>query len=155
MSNKTKAGGAAWDPAKVGTVRGYPKSEKTWLARQATGRRVSAALHERGVFHRKGVPNGWAGRRAEVTALQAGAEQLAKAVVARMPVAEGEDPRETIALEAVVAILLDPTQKTRAKTMAGRIILDFCRPKPRSLGEDVMTSAEAFLAALARGEDPE
>ena len=55
-----------WCPAVVGKVRGYPRTEATFLQRRALLRANRERAMEAGRLTRQGVPNGWAGRRDEI-----------------------------------------------------------------------------------------
>ena len=59
-----------WNPAAAG-VQGYPKTQEAHDAHRERLRKNSEAARAAGKLTRRGVPNGWRGRRQEVEQLRA------------------------------------------------------------------------------------
>jgi hypothetical protein len=148
---------STWYPDLVGKISGYPKTLEAYQSRQKSSRAVATKNRANGNFNRKGVPDGWAGRKAEVLKERAAAREQAKEIMNEMALQDlldlpsGTDAEKAhIALTACVEMVLDPTQDSRARQAAAKTVLDFTKPKPAQKQEVVVSRAEDFLAVLAR-----
>lgn len=160
-------------PAAVGKVRGYPRTQEAYDRQLVRLRDNSKRARERGLLTRKGIPNGWAGKRAQVTELRQDAADEAWRIVnllQRNSVSPDErldaeclaglkaDTRpattdaERFALAAAYAIgvVRDPTQPASLRLQAARIILPFLVPMPRGRAKAGMGLGDglAWLDAL-------
>lgn len=151
-------------------VRGYPDTAEKFAARRAHAKRLAAADTNliRGVGYqghtRKGIPDGWAGRRPEVLAIRQRAAAEAPRIVQLMYEKgifgdEELDPAAREALEVVVGIwrAQDPETKQHAHTVRDRFaaaskVLEYTRSKPVSKTELKVETAEAMLDALMAEE---
>jgi hypothetical protein len=108
-------------------------------------------MHERGVFHRRGVPDGWSGRRGELAALRERAAVAARHAVGAMQARgdlEGDDPRVAEALAFVASVVLDPAASASNRLAAARILLTFTQPRPTARQVVTVLGAEEYLAEL-------
>lgn len=142
-------------PEAVGMVPGYPRNEAAWLKRQAECRAQVIRLNAEGGMGRKGVPNGWAGRRAEADAARAVAQadsiRVYDAMVEQnlLLATNGSDAeRAEVALKGVIAISLDVTQPPRDRMAAYRTVLEYTKVKPASRADLTVSRAEDFLSGL-------
>ncbi|WP_458098615.1 hypothetical protein [Roseomonas sp. WA12] len=109
-------------------------------------------LNAEGKATRRGVPDGWAGRKAEVAAIRAHAAEEAKDIVAYMKTNDmvpTEDPRADEALEYAVSVIRAETEGTREKLSATKILLEFLKTKPTAKSAVTVETAEDFLASIA------
>jgi hypothetical protein len=142
---------SAWRPEWVGIKPGYPKSLEEWNQRRERARQRALELHRRGVFHRRGVPDGWAGRRDELAALREKCAQTARQAVDALEARgdlDGEDPRVAEALAFIASVVLDPTASASDRLNAARILLTFTKPRAAARQAVSVMGAEEYLAEL-------
>jgi hypothetical protein len=135
-----------WCPAAVGKVRGYPRKQQTFDRQRARLRANSERARAAGKMVRTGVPNGFAGQKAEIPEIRrnsrTAAERLVEAecgcrVPTGAPVREDyptqqawEDALVAVALAAVAEIAVSPLYPARDRIAASRLFLEFTMPKP-------------------------
>ncbi len=159
-----------FNPAAVGKVRGYARTQETYDRQVERLRSNSKGAIERGLLTRKGVPNGWAGMRVQVAELRQEAadegwrlvnviqrnsasadEQLDDDCLAGLKAdtwpAKTDAERFALAAAYCLGLMLDTTQPTSLRLKAARTILPFLAPMPRraigGLGDGL-----AWLSAL-------
>ena len=164
-----------FNPAAVGHVRGYPKTPEAHARQlvQLAANRDSARAA--GLLNRKGVPNGYAGRRPEVEAIRLQAADGGWTAVAewqrnsqtaeeRLPdgrieaLKAGQVHARTdaemfaVAAAYLISVVLDPTQPQRQRLQSAKAILPFLQAPPsgKARGEGVQDGI-AWLAGLAGG----
>ena len=150
-------------PDLVGKIPGYPKTYEAWKQKSDSCRERVIRLNAEGKCNRRGVPDGWAGRKAEVVEVQkSSAVEASRAV--KMMIESGmidtpDDPRVEQALQVNVEIMLavspkdgTPAYTARERSAASRIILDFLKSKPTIRQDVTVAKAEDFLAVLAAKE---
>ena len=146
-------------PDLVGKVPGYPKTYEAWKKLSDSCRAQVIRLNAEGKAGRQGVPDGWAGRKAELLEVQQRSAVEAKRAVQMMiendMIDTPEDPRVEQALQVNVEIMLavsdegKPAYTGRERTAASRVILDFLKAKPVIRQDIAVARAEDFLAVLA------
>ena len=155
-----------WCPEAAG-VQGYPKTQAAFDAHKERLRQNSQAARAAGKLSRRGIPNGWRGRRAEVEQLRAEAADEGwkiAAVVCRNSVTADEmldiaddpmtattdDARAAMALAGIFSIALDPTVPTPLRLKAFRAALPFLLPLPRARRCEIeLSDGLAWLRSLA------
>ncbi len=109
-----------FNPAAVGVVRGYPANEEAYRRQREQLRRNSAKARAAGKMTRRGIPNGWAGRRDEVVAIrrnaQTEAEKLTEVVAPQRESKDDELGAEAMAV--LFAIAMAPTYAMRDRLAA-------------------------------------
>jgi hypothetical protein len=149
-----------WHPDLVDKgIKGYPSTYEDWKRSSDSCREQIIRLNAAGRANRKGVPDGFAGRRDEVVQIKERAAIEAKEIVKQMARDEmidiGEDPRAEEALEDAVAIIRaadDAGQKVyqaRERLAAGKLLLEYLKAKPVARSKVELDTAESFLARLA------
>jgi hypothetical protein len=141
----------------VGVIPGYPRDQEAYDKRRQTLLENSARARSAGKLSRKGVPNGWAGRRAELAAenRKADAEgtQIADAMVRAGLLHNGTED-DALANEAMAYVLSVIRNKSVCETLrqsAARQLLTFTMANPRSASKDPRAYAETLMdAVLAR-----
>ncbi len=142
-----------WQPDLVNRVPGYPKTEESYKALQERSREHFLRLHADGALQnaRMGVPDGWAGKKAEGASIRAQRREEAKEIVKIMVEKNLIDP-DTAAnemLAEMIAVVRDKqTVKTRERIAAAKTVLEFTRAKPAQHVNATLTKAEDFLAGL-------
>ncbi|MCK8787324.1 hypothetical protein M0638_23410 [Roseomonas sp. NAR14] len=145
--------GKPWDPANIGVVRGYPKTEEEWQARRERQILKAKALHERGVFHRRGVPDGWSGRKDDLDAMRATAAEKARQAVQAMirrNSLPSDDERAHMALESLMAIMLCEAEHISDRVSAARAVLKFTKGQAPRRKEDTLPAAEELVAEMLK-----
>jgi hypothetical protein len=145
-----------WCPIKAIILPTYPATKERFEElRAVTVERIKRQIAE-GNWHRRGVPNGWKGRKAEAEALRTAAAHEAKKIVAQMTAETNtDDPRAIEALEYAVTVIRakdadgKTVEGTRERLSAAKLVLDFTKSKPATTVNATVTKAEDFLAALA------
>jgi hypothetical protein len=130
---------------------GYPKTIEAYEAQREKSRRHAQRMHERGVFHRRGVPDGWSGRRDELAVLREQCAETARQAVNALEARgdlDGEDPRGAEALAFVASVVLDPAASASDRLSAARVLLTFTQPRPAGRQGVSVMGAEEFLAVL-------
>jgi hypothetical protein len=141
-----------WDPAKAAAKPSYPQTpEAHEQLRQAASERMRRQ-NAAGKMGRQGVPDGWAGRKEEVSAIRTqAAQEGAEAVqeLRRQGLLLNDDPRAVEALALACAVVRDPTEGTTTRAIAARLVLAFTKAKPTARQEVTLTTGEDWLAELA------
>lgn len=150
----------AWDPELAGRLRPYPKTPEAHAAHVAAASEQLCRLTAEGRMTRRGVPDGWGGRRDELAAIRASAREEAKGIVLHMRasgiIGEPEDPRAEEALEAVIEVVRarDPATgqhaySARDRVSAANAVLTFTSARPAASAGLSVQRAEDFLAEVA------
>lgn len=162
-----------WNPAAVGKVRGYAKTEEAYQRQAAQLRANSAGARARGLMNRRGSPNGWAGKRAEVEALRLDAhadgwravgawQRNSQTAEERLPddrmeaLTTGQDyprtdaERFAVAAAYAISVILNRSAPTCDRTRAARIILPFLKAAPAGRKSVTLADGAAWLEALTR-----
>ena len=147
-----------WEERWVGVIARYPKTPEAFEARRERGRAQFARLRATGhPMTRKGVPDGWSGRKAEIAEIKARAATKADEAVARL-IANGtlaiDEEAGNGALRVAFEIMLDETIRTETRLKAAAIITDFTKPKPRHEADVTISPAEEWLSILHSGNVP-
>jgi hypothetical protein len=140
-----------WRPEFVGVKPGYPKTPEAWEAQRERSRQHAKQLHERGGFTRRGIPDGWSGRREELADIRAENLASARQAVARMR-ERGEllsdDERAEFALAYAMSIVLDPAACATDRLAAARLVLTYTLARPTTRPACALVDAERLLAEL-------
>lgn len=142
-----------WCAEKAARIAAYPKTKERYeQLRIERSARIKQQIAD-GNWFRTGVPTGWRGRKAEVAEARAKAAEEAKKIVSIInDGSPPEDPRAVEALEYAVTVIRasgadgTPTEKTRERLAAAKLVLEYTKQKPASKVE--MSKAEDFLAVL-------
>ena len=152
-----------FNPAAVGVVPGYPRTPETYARHTDRLRANHAKAKAAGKLNRRGAPNGWAGRKAEVAELRQKAADEAWQVVnilqrnsarpderldASPTEAERDAERFNIAAAFAIGFILDPTRPTKLRVEAARMILPFLTPMPARGGLRGLDDGLACLRGL-------
>jgi hypothetical protein len=151
-----------WSPELAGKVPGYPRTEAAYEQRRAQLVVNRQRALDAGRLTRRGVPNGWAGRRDEAAAArrnsQIEAERLAETI--REISGGDDDPMVVEAMDAALGIARDPTSPTPLRLQAWRTWLTYNLPMPtmRKIMQagDPLAVLDAIAEAakgLRRGEE--
>ncbi|MCK8784173.1 hypothetical protein M0638_07260 [Roseomonas sp. NAR14] len=143
--------GKPWDPANIGVVKGYPKTEEEWQARRERQIQHAKRLHARGGFTRAGVPDGWSGRKEELEEKRADAREKARQALAallRRNEVPSDDERAHLALEYLMAVVLCDAETVENRAVAARIVLTFTKDRAPRRKEDALLKAEELIAEL-------
>jgi hypothetical protein len=162
----TKAGPAAFNPAKVGQP-GYPSSEASWEARRQLLVDNSSRAQAAGRLHRKGSHNGYRGRRGDAEQEQQEADARACKLVDSWNLAgmtktqratyvscnhpDGDIGDQCMALAVGMAIC--PAVSATDRLTAAKIVLPFLRTLPTSRSAVTLTTALSFLDDLMASVD--
>lgn len=147
-----------WHPDLVGVVRGYAKTLEAFQITQARCLAMVTKANAEGRAGRKGVPDGFAGRKAEVHTIKQAAAVEAKELVKKMideEMLDAEDPRAEEALEDAVAVIRardgagKHVYQVRERLMAGNLLCAYLKTKPIARSKVEVANAESFLASLA------
>lgn len=155
-----------WNPAAAG-VQGYPRTQDAFDAHKERLRKNAERARAAGKLSRRGIPNGWRGRRQEVEALRAAAAddgwKIAQVVCRNSTTPEEmlqvanergvpatDDARAAVALAGIFGIALDPTVPVSLRLKAFRAALPFLVPMPRARRCEIkLTDGLAWLRSLA------
>ena len=150
-----------WEEKWVGVVHGYPKTPEAFEERKLRGREKFAKLRAEGRLpSRKGVPDGWKGRREEVVQIKAEAEREAERIMAHLAQdgyideTDLDEKAGNSALRMALAIVHDRTEKSEVRLKAATLVANFTKSRPVQKVETVVSPAEAWLAQLAAGKLP-
>ena len=161
-----------WNPAAVGKVRGYAKTPEAYDRQLAQLKANRTGARAAGLMTRKGVPNGYAGRRDEVAEMRLQATDDAWTAVAewqrnsqtpeeRLPderleaFRTGQDRPRTdaemfsAAAAYLISVVLDHSQPARQRLQSARAILPFLRAAPSGRARENVQDGVAWLAELA------
>ncbi len=157
-----------WYPDLVGVVPRYPKSEQSWQTRRDVGRRLAATNPLVGPdgkrYTRKGIPDGWKGKRKEVQTILAKAKIEAEKLITKLEEYDAlnldvnEDPRVGLAFRTTAEIILAneetpegkivPLYSARDRLAAVNVFTSYLKTKPVSRLDARVTQAEDFLGLL-------
>lgn len=139
-----------WYPDLVGVIKGYPKTEEAFKAKQEQCRAQVIRLNAEGKMHRRGIPDGWAGKKKKAIRARAKAQKEAKRIIEIMVEKNLVDPDAlgNEALQFAIEVVRDKTSHRRDSLTAARLVLDFSKAKPASKSELTVNKAEDFLAAV-------
>ncbi len=145
-----------WCPAAAGKMRGYPLTQEGYDRRIAALRQNHRTAKEAGKLTRLGVPNGWAGKKDELTTLRRNSQTAAERLIDDMttldmmpPPGETDDDLAREALQAAAEIAFNPAGEAAARLRAVRLLLTFTRPKPAGRTAVGFVDGMAFLNGLA------
>ena len=161
-----------WNPSAVGKVRGYAKTQEAFDRQLAQLEANRTGAWAAGLLNRKGVPNGYAGRRPEVEAIRLQAIDDAWTAVAewgrnsqtaeeRLPderleaLKAGQDCARTdaemfaVAASYLISVVLDRSQPQRHRLQAAKAILPFLRAAPSGKAREDGQAGMAWLVGLA------
>jgi hypothetical protein len=147
-----------WHPQLAGLIKGYPLTQEAFDKAQARCREQVTRLNAQGKMGRRGVPDGWAGRKPEIERIRRRAAKKAKEIVAQMREEEllnTDDARAEAALEMCVGLMLErdakghPLNRAQDRLSAAKTILEYTRKKPATQSEVKVSKAEEFLALVA------
>lgn len=146
-----------WHPELVGRS-GYPKTEEAFQRRVENGKRLAERFKSEGrPMNRKGVTDGWGGKKAKIAEIRAQATKDATAVINYMisngminMVPEDDEGKAKASLEATARIALDETQPLRERLAANRLLLEFTKSKPAQKSEVKLEKPEDWLTVIAR-----
>ena len=161
-----------WNPAAVGKVRGYAKTPEAYARQLAQLQANRDGARAAGLLNRKGVPNGYAGRRDEVAEMRLQATDDAWVAVAawqrNAQTPEEQLPEERLeafrtsqdwprtdaemfsaAAAYLISVVLDRSQPTRQRLQAARAILPFLRAAPSGKARENVQDGMAWLVGLA------
>lgn len=156
-----------WQSDLVDKIRAYPKTQEAFDAKQARCREQIIRLNAEGRAGRNGVPDGWAGRKAEINKIVEAAKAEAKVIVDKMIDEKtfAPDCREArLAMEAAVEILCAskeseepektvPLYQAATRLQAMRLVMEYAQRKPVTKSELAIAKPEDFLAMLVTGTD--
>ena len=140
-----------WEPQWIGIISRYPRTEAAFNARIERGRATFAKLRAEGrAPTRAGVPDGWAGKRQEVTELRAAAHEQAETVTGRLVNAGSllGDADAEAALRVAFRIVYDESAKGELRLSAINIVCSYLKPKPTQKIAVTTSEAERWLAAV-------
>jgi hypothetical protein len=140
-------------PELVGKAIGYPRTEAAYEERRAMLVANRQRALDAGRLTRRGVPNGWAGRRDAAAAArrnsQTEAERLATTIREISDPNGREDPMVADALDAALGIAMDPTTPTPLRLQAWRTWLTHKLPMPTMRTIMQADDPLMFLSAIA------
>ena len=148
----------AWHAELAGLIPHYPKTQEAFDKKQAQCREQIIRLNAEGRAGRRGVPDGWAGRKKELYAIRAKAAVKAKAIVKEMTEKElltVDGERAEIAMTAAVEIIVAQDNKgthvytTKDRMDAIKTVLKHTKPLPAIKAEVKLSPAEQFLSFVA------
>lgn len=148
-----------WNPEYAARIPWYPKTPEAFAVWCQKKRERMLKLKEMGCLPtRRGIPDGFGGRKEEVLQMRAKAHKEAKEIVRYMrekDLIASEDPRAEEALEAMIGIVrakdeqMDaPLYRANERISAAKVVLDFTKQRPTSKVDAVVTRAEDFLAVV-------
>ena len=141
-----------WEARWIGVVPHYPRTAEAFERRRLFRREQFARLRAEGKLGRKGVPDGWGGRKAELLEARQKAAVAAEQLIAEMT-EKGQLTEEAanMALRAAALIVFDESQPTKVRLVAISIVTAWCKPKPAQRVEVAVTEAERWLTAIVEG----
>ena len=141
-----------WEARWIGVVPHYPRTAEAFERRRFFRREQFARLRAEGKLGRKGVPDGWGGRRAELLEARQKAAVAADQLIIEMT-EKGQLPEEAanMALRAAARMAFDESQPTKVRLEAIAIVTAWCKPKPAQRVEVAITEAEKWLIKIVEG----
>jgi hypothetical protein len=146
-------GAKEWNADKVGTARGYPRTAEGYERRRQAASERAHRLNREGRLTRRGVPDGWSGRAAELAAARDQAAEEAAQMIATLKAtgALGSDEaRAEIALEFVLSVVRNVSETAAVRVQAARVALSFLKARPVARLAVNTQAAEHVLAMLMR-----
>lgn len=156
-----------WYPDAVGVVPQYPKTPEEMEAFRKKSSELMARLKAEGKWRtRRGVPNGWRRKRAELERAIAKARADAEIIVKNLmdsgilgELDQYESPMVKAALFAASEMITAKSDKeeghyvytARDRMAAVRTLLDHLHAKPVQKSDVTLSGAEAFLAEVLKG----
>ena len=140
-----------WEAKWIGVVRSYPLSPEAFEVRRQNGFKTSAAQREAGYMPtRKGVPDGWGGRKEEQRKLKEKAKKMARKTLGKL-IEEGAITEDSAneAILVALEIINDESESTGDRLKAIKIVTDCLKAKPTQKVDATITPAEAWLASLS------
>lgn len=146
-----------WNPEYARLIPWYPKTPEAHAIWQQKKAERAKRLWAEGRFGRRGIPDGFGGRKREVIQIHKAARAEAREIVAYMKKNDmlTEDPRAEEALESMIEVVRAKDAEglhlhgVQHRIAAARTVLDFTKQKPAAKSEVALTKAEDFLAAVA------
>lgn len=155
---------SVWWPDCVGVVPAYPQTLEAFDKKRAASSIVMKKAWADGKMAggRKGIPDGWAGRRAKLKEVRDAADVVAKEKVRIMADqgllpfgATGTDAEHaTTALEFAVSTVIAkdddgcPAATIKDRLAAAALVLKYTKSPPATKSELSISKAEDFLASL-------
>lgn len=140
-----------WCPEFRGVIKNYPRSAEAFEARRERGRLHFSRLRAAGyTLTRKGIPDGWGKRGAELKRVRARAERKAeKSLQACLRNGTAPDDQDAQkALQVALEIAFDRSIRTPLRLQAISLVLTFTRPKPTQQIVVETSEAEKWLLAI-------
>ncbi len=126
-----------WNPEAAGKMPGYPLTQEGFDRRVATLRQNHQTAKDAGKLNRRGVPNGWAGKKEEIGIIRRNSQTAAERLAEDMDTLGILEPQDTIdaglareAITAMAEIAFDTTQTTEARLRSMGLLLHYTRHKP-------------------------
>jgi hypothetical protein len=121
-----------WHPEGVGKVPGYPKSPEAFAANSARLASNTAKARANGTLSRRGVPNGWAGRKLELEELRRNSQTAGEMLADEFLLADRSDFERhgDIAIAVGLSFALNPSVVMRHRLRAANIVLPYLLSKP-------------------------
>jgi hypothetical protein len=147
-----------WHKQLVGLVYGYPRSAEAFESTRKANKERMAKVKagELPMPTRRGVPDGWGGRKEELARVRRIAAEIGRRAMAALRADEiialptnTDEEKAQAALEVTFATMFDESKTDDQRERARRDILNFCKVKPVAKTEVKVDRAEDFLSALA------
>jgi hypothetical protein len=145
-----------WNPEFAEAIPWYPKTPEAFAEWQQRKSERARRLHAEGRFVRRGIPDGFGGRKDEVIRIRQTARAEAREIVAYMKKNDmiAEDPRAEEALESMIEVVRAKDDEgmhlhgVQHRIAAARTVLDFTKQRPATKSDVTLTKAEDFLSAV-------
>lgn len=145
-----------WNPDAAGNMPGYPLTQEGYDRRVAALRRNHKTAKDAGKLNRRGVPNGWAGQKEEITTIRRNSQTDAERLADDLDTLGMLDPQDSVdaclareAITALAAIAFDTTQTAATRLTSMGLLLHYVRPKPAQKTAVTLESGADFLSGLA------
>ena len=149
-----------WHADLVGKIHAYPKTQESYTQKQERQRAAMKGHIAEGKLTRKGVPDGWAGRKQELITIRENAAAEAKEIVATMVEkglldAADDEALGNEAIQHAIAIVRAQDEEgkfahtVRDRISALAIVAKFTKATPVQKTAITLNKAEDFLAVLA------
>ena len=142
-----------WEERWIGVVRGYPTTPEAFDARKQRGRELFARLRAEGkALTRKGIPDGWAGRREDIKADEERARGEAAAAMKHLVERDCglEAADGTAALLVALEIAMTRSIRGALRLKAAALVAEYTKAKPLKTVEVAVSPAEQFLALIGK-----
>ena len=142
-----------WHPELVGRIRNYPKTAEAYAERIARLKSLTDKARAEGTLTRRGVPDGWRGRKADLETLRRNSVTVAERLVASVSPAPAtlDDERAELAMTYALSVVLNPSVVTSVRLQVAKIILPFLlAPPARKAALAAVGDPVALLEAFAR-----